>query len=137
MDEGVQLVADKLANRQLSTRDKRLKYGLQDNLRGVEREELHDELTPQNLNLLAWEITRAKDPQTKAILMQEFERLKSLAGNLMFPVQRPPQPAGMIDDSLQKLPFEVPSRPMPRFSDIPAGVDPSRIARPAADFWVK
>lgn len=53
--------------------------------------DLATDLTPANIAELGRALDKAKDPTQRAILMQELDRLKGLAGTLLGPVQPPAQ----------------------------------------------
>jgi hypothetical protein len=96
-----------LAQRKLGTRDRLFKEQLQNHVDrpGRETADLATDLTPGNIQVLGQAIDQAKDPQTKALLMQELARLQDTANNLMGPVQAPPMP-DMIPQDMQRMPYD-------------------------------
>lgn len=101
------LVSNALAQRQLSTRDRRL-HGQLDSIGGAtgEQEALAQDLTPANIQALGQAIDAAKDPRQKMMLMEELARLKDLAQNLMGPVNPPPMLPGSIPQGVQRAPYD-------------------------------
>lgn len=79
MPGSAEAVVQQLADRRLSSRDKRLR----DQLSDAPADPIQDEMSPGNVQELARALDRAKDPHTRAILQRELDRIKDLARNLM------------------------------------------------------
>lgn len=136
MPDPVDQVSAILAERQLSTRDKRLRDTLRDAGDRNERADMATDLTPQNLQELARAIDSAKSPQQKAILMAEMDRLRDQMSNLAGPLPQTDQPETMT----QRMPYnpaEGVGRPAmtvpleasqpPVYSDTPRGFEPGML----------
>lgn len=119
MDEGQAKVAQALANRRLSTRDKRLR----DRLMEIPPS-LGDpgELTPANIAELGREIDRYRpgDPR-RLVLEQELARLRDMAGNLMPMSARPPEVVPGFQHPVMR---DIPMLPADPVSDTPGGLRP-------------
>lgn len=79
-------VVQQLAERRLSSRDKRLR----DTLADAPADSIQDEMSPGNVQELARAVDSARDPKVKAMLQKELDRIKDLARNLM--PMKPQQP---------------------------------------------
>lgn len=106
----LQQVAGALAERRLSTRDKRLRDGLKLPL-SSEYADLQADLRPSNLDELYNEIARQRDPARRAILEAEARRLmeaqKMLRANKYMPLLPGAQPTPQMQD----LDYDPRSRP--------------------------
>lgn len=138
MDPNMQAIAD-----QLSSRDRRLQGQLQEGGDRNIQADMAQDLTPQNIAELGRALDRATDPRQKQILMEELERLKDMASNLLGPVDQPEPPPGMIpQSSMRRLPYDPRTQqpevmahtatPLPRQvqSDIPAGTPGEMLRQP-------
>lgn len=59
---------------------------------GYDTANLAEDTSLSNLNELLREIDRTRDPKIKAVLMEEFNRIKETMSNLLGPVQKPQLP---------------------------------------------
>lgn len=92
MEPGAEQVAMTLANRRIRP------YLAPLDSPHFDQEALAQDLNPANIQALGRAIDRAKDPKQRQILMQELERIKGLAANLMGPVNPPPMLPGNIPE---------------------------------------
>lgn len=115
MDPQALQVSQALAQRRLSTRDKRL----QGELQMSEQEQAADvetDLSPGNINALRAAIMRERDPRKQAALIAEAKRLQLLREGILSTQKQMPlmPPQGNQPAYLQNAPYD-PSHPAERW----------------------